>query len=149
MILTFPTRLLLALAMGVLTFATAFALTPAQANVRNSIQPAHIYFGTVQSGQHPNSLAVLHNGTGRARRIDVIGVSGAGGYVFTLVRNSALLASSGLPRCRAGLVMAAGARCAMDVRVHTVRPGWFRSVLRVTYRSGLFNSAELRAHVIA
>lgn len=149
MILTFPTRYLLGCALGVFVFALAVAATPSHANVRNSFQPAHVYFGDVQAGQHPNRLAILHNGTGRVQRIATIGVSGSGGYVFTLSRNTALLAASGLPTCRVGESLPVGARCAVDVRVHTVRPGWWRSVLRVTYAGGVFNSAELRAHVIA
>jgi hypothetical protein len=121
----------------------------AQANVRNSIQPAHVYFGTVQTGDHPNRLVTLHNGTGANETIETVAISGSGGYVFTLAANTALLKGAGVPRCRTGLVLAPGMRCALDVRVHTVRVGWWRSVLRVTSSQGNFNSSELRAHVVA
>lgn len=135
---------------GVLAAVVACGVfaAPAAANPANSIQPAHIYFGDVSSGNHPNRLAVLHNGTGQRQRIDRIAVSGAGGYVFTLPTNTALLNSSGLRTCILGTVLAPGGSCAIDVRVHTLRPGWWRSVLRVVYVSGVFNSAELRAHVV-
>lgn len=121
----------------------------AQANARNSIQPAHVYFGTVQSGQHPNRIATLHNGTGAPETINGIAINGSGGYVFTLAANTAALAGQPYPRCKVGMTLAAGARCAIDVRVHTVRAGWWRSVLRVTSTGGNFNSAELRAHVVS
>jgi hypothetical protein len=121
----------------------------AQASVKNSIQPGRTFFGTVQSGQHPNRLVTLHNGTGQTRRIKTIAIAGAGGYVFTSPANTALLQASPLPRCTVGMVLPAGAKCALDVRVHTVRVGWFRSVLRVVYRNGWMNSGQLEAHVVA
>lgn len=120
----------------------------AQANPANSTQPAHVYFGTVQSGSHPNRLVTLHNGTGAPETIKMIGISGSGGYVFTLAANTTLLAGQPYPRCKPGLVLAPGARCAIDVRVHTIRAGWWRSVLRVVSTTGWFNSSELRAHVV-
>lgn len=135
------------LSVGVAIAALA-APTVAQANPQNSFQPAHVYFGAVQSGTHPNKVAVLHNGTGAPRRIKTIAVSGSGGYVFTTPQNTAMLAATGLPACKVGMKLAAGARCAIDVRVHTVRVGWWRSVLSVVYGNGWFNSAELRAHVV-
>ena len=121
----------------------------AYANANNLMQPAHVYYGTVVSGQHPDRLITLHNGTGTAQTIDTVDISGSGGYVFTLVANTPLLADSGLPRCKPGLVLRDGARCAIDVRVHTLRPSWFRSVVSVVYTNGWFNSSELRAHVVA
>jgi len=124
------------------------AVGVAHANARNSLQPAHVYFGTVQSGQHPNRLLTLHNGTGAPQTIKRIGIAGSGGYVFTLAANTALLAAQPYPRCTVGMELAPGARCAIDVRVHTVRAGWFRSVLSVVYTTGWFNSSELRAHVV-
>jgi hypothetical protein len=42
-----------------------------------------------------------------------------------------------------------GARCVLDVRVHTTRAGWWRSVLSVVYGNGWFNSSQLEAHVVA
>jgi hypothetical protein len=136
------------LTIGVAIAALTIAAT-AQASVKNSIQPGKLVFGNVVSGQHPNRVVTLHNGTGQPRRIKTIGVAGAGGYVFTLPLNTAMLASSGLPRCVVGMVLPAGARCALDVRVHTTRVGWFRSVLRVVYRNGWMNSGQLEAHVVA
>jgi hypothetical protein len=122
---------------------------PAYGNATNSMQPAHVYYGTVVSGNHPDKLITLHNGTGATQTIDTVGISGAGGYVFTLAANTSILANSGLPRCKPGLVLPAGARCAIDVRLHTLRPNWFRSVLSVVYMNGWFNSSELRAHVVS
>jgi hypothetical protein len=134
---------------GIVAVIAALCLAAvAQANTKNSMQPAHVYFGTVHSGHHPNMLVTLHNGTGAAETIKTVAISGSGGYVFTLAANTTLLAGQPYPRCKPGLVLAAGARCAIDVRLHTVRPGWFRSVLRVVYTDGWFNSSELRAHVI-
>jgi hypothetical protein len=112
------------------------------------MQPAHVYYGTVVSGQHPDRLITLHNGTGAPQTIDTVSISGSGGYVFTLAANTPLLADSGLPRCKPGLELPARASCAIDVRVHTLRPNWFRSVLSVVYTNGWFNSSELRAHVV-
>jgi hypothetical protein len=120
----------------------------AYANAKNSMQPAHVYYGTVVSGQHPDRLITLHNGTGAPQTIDTVSISGSGGYVFTLAANTPLLADSGLPRCKPGLELPARASCAIDVRVHTLRPNWFRSVLSVVYTNGWFNSSELRAHVV-
>ena len=121
----------------------------AYGDVKNSMQPGHVYYGTVMSGDHPDRLITLHNGTGATQTIDTVDISGSGGYVFTLAANTPILADSGLPRCKPGLVLPDGARCAIDVRVHTVRPNWFRSVLSVIYTNGWFNSSELRAHVVS
>jgi len=127
----------------------AVAAPTAQANAKNSIQPGRTFFHTVTAGQHPNKLVILHNGTGIIQQINHIGIAGSGGYVFTLAANTVLLSSQKLPRCTVGMVLPAGTSCAMDVRVHTTRPGWWRSVLSVTYTSGNFNSGELEAHVVA
>jgi hypothetical protein len=130
--------------------ALAIAAPVAQAAPSdNSIAPGRTFFGQVTSGQHPNRLVTLHNGTGKAHRIATIGISGSGGYVYTLPMNTALIQASGLPMCRVGLRLAAGAKCALDVRVHTVRAGWWRSVLRVAYANGWNNSGQLEAHVVA
>jgi hypothetical protein len=129
--------------------AVLVAAAAAYASAKNSMQPAHVYYGTVVSGDHPDRLITLHNGTGASQTIDTVDISGSGGYVFTLAANTPILAGSGLPRCKPGLVLPDGARCAIDVRVHTLRPSWFRSVLRVVYTNGWFNSSELRAHVVA
>jgi hypothetical protein len=131
----------------VMVAALVFAAT-AYGDAKNSMQPAHVYFGTVVSGDHPDRLVTLHNGTGETQTIGTVGISGSGGYVFTLAANTPILARSDLPRCKPGLELPAGARCAIDVRLHTVRPGWFRSVLSVVYANGWFNSSELRAHVM-
>jgi hypothetical protein len=128
--------------------ATLVMAASAYGDVKNSMQPAHVYFGTVASGDHPDRLVTLHNGTGATQTIDTVDISGSGGYVFTLAANTPILANSGLPRCKPGLELPAGARCAIDVRVHTLRPSWFRSVLSVVYANGWFNSSELRAHVV-
>ena len=132
-----------------LTIAMLALAASAFASTKNSIQPGRTFFHTVTAGQHPNRLVTLHNGTGAPRRIKTIAISGSGGYVFTIAANTALLADSGLPRCKVGLSLAPGARCAIDVRVHTVRVGWFRSVLRVVYTDGWFNSGSLEAHVVS
>lgn len=129
--------------------AALAAPAAAQANPANSIQPAHVYFGTVQSGSHPNRIVTLRNGTGAYQQIAGIRVAGSGGYVFTLPANTALIQATGLPMCRVGMGLQPGARCVLDVRVHTIRAGWWRSVLSVVYGSGQFNSSELRAHVVA
>lgn len=132
---------------AIMLLALALAAT-AHANTRNSMQPAHLYFGEVVTGNHPNRLLTLHNGTGAAYTIDTVKISGAGGYVFTLAANTPLLQQSGLTRCAPGVTLAPGARCAFDVRVHTTRAGWWRSVLSVVPSNGAFNSAELSAHVV-
>jgi hypothetical protein len=137
----------LSIGIAVLAATAALAAT-AQASARNSIAPGRLFFGTVQSGQHPNRLVTLKNGTGAAHRIGTIAISGSGGYVYTLPAN-ALTTTSPYPRCVVGLRLAAGARCVLDVRVHTVRVGWWRSVLRVAYQNGWNNSAQLEAHVVA
>lgn len=121
----------------------------ASANPANSLQPGHVYFGAVPTGTHPNRLVTLHNGTGAAYTLETIAISGSGGGKFTLVAGTKLLAASGLARCRAGLTLLPGSRCAFDVRVHTTRVGWWRSVLSVVPSNGRFNSAELRAHVVS
>jgi len=120
----------------------------AHANPENSMQPAHVYFGTVQSGQHPNKFVTLHNGTGVAETLKTIAVSGSGGYVFTLPAPP-VFSEMTLFRCQEGMTLKPGARCLIDVRVHTTRAGWWRSVLRVVSTTGWFNSSELRAHVVA
>jgi hypothetical protein len=114
--------------------ASAFA-TSAQ----NSISPSHVRFGTVFSGTHPKKMATLHNGSGVTQKIGVVAIAGSGGNKFTL--------GSGTT-CVAGLKLAPGATCGLNVRVHTTKNGWWRSVLRVTYTSGWNNSAQLEAHVI-
>ena len=121
----------------------------AQASVKNSIQPGKLVFGQVTSGQHPNRLVTLKNGTGVYQQIAGIRVAGSGGYVFTLPANTALIEASGLPTCRVGMGLQPGARCVLDVRVHTSRVGWWRSVLSVVYGSGWFNSGQLEAHVVS
>lgn len=129
--------------------ATLAVATAAQANPRNSVQPGRTFFGQVTSGDHPNRLVTLHNGTGAPRVIGTIAIAGGGGFKFTLAANTPILAKSGLPRCTEGTRLAAGARCALDVRVHTVKVGWFRAVLRIVYRNGWMNSGSLEAHVVA
>jgi hypothetical protein len=137
----------LSIGIAALVATVALAAT-AQASVKNSIQPGKLVFGQVTSGQHPNRLVTLRNGTGQAQRIATIAIAGAGGYVFTSPANTALLEASPYPRCQVGLRLAPGARCVLDIRVHTVRVGWFRSVLRVVYQNGWMNSGQLEAHVV-
>jgi hypothetical protein len=134
---------------GGVAIAALIIPTMAQASVRNSIQPGRTFFGQVTSGQHPNRLVTLHNGTGTYQQIAGIRVAGSGGYIFTLPNNATMIQASGLPMCRVGMGLVPGARCVLDVRVHTVRPGWWRSVLSVVYGSGVFNSGQLEAHVVA
>lgn len=125
----------------------AASSTAAHASATNSIQPGRTFFHNVASGSHPNRLVALHNGTGAARRIATIAISGAGGYVFTTPVNTPELDAQSLPTCRVGMILPAGASCAIDVRVHTTRRGWWRAVLRVVYRNGWFNSGQLEVHV--
>lgn len=136
-----------ALIIGIATLAIAAPIAQA-APSDNSVQPGRTFFGQVVSGDHPNKLVTLRNGTGAAHRIGTIAIAGAGGYVFTSPANTALLQASPYPRCVVGMRLAAGARCALDIRVHTVRVGWFRSVLRIVYRNGWMNSGQLEAHVV-
>jgi hypothetical protein len=105
----------------------------------NSIQPSHLRFGDVTSGQHPVKVATLHNGTGAPQRIGTITIAGSGGYKFTL---------TGASTCSVGERLANGETCSFAVRVHTSALGWWRSVLRVTYSSGWNNSSSLQAHVV-
>jgi hypothetical protein len=129
--------------------ALAIAAPATQASVKNSIHPGKTVFGQVTSGTHPNRLVTLHNGTGHARRIATISIAGGGGFKFTLAANTMLIENQQYPMCKVGMQLAAGARCVMDVRVHTVRVGWWRAVLSVTYGNGWFNSGQLEAHVVA
>jgi hypothetical protein len=135
------------LTIGVAVLALASAGTAA-ANEKNSIQPAHVYFGTVQSGQHPVKIVKLLNRSGHTWDLTGFAIAGSGGYVFTLV-------SMDGTTCRSGETLKTGESCQIAIRVHTVRQGWFRSVLRATYSEGnqtssaFFGSAELRAHVVA
>ena len=135
--------------LAVLSIGAVVYAGSAAASADNSIQPGRTFFHTVHSGTHPNKLVRLHNGTGANRRIGSIRIAGSGGYVFTLASNSPLLDSQSLPECRVGMILPAGASCALDVRVHTVRVGWWRSVLSVVYRNGWFNSGSLEAHVVS
>lgn len=125
----------LAVVLAALVFATA-----ATASLKNSIQPGRTFFGAVKSGNHPVKTLTLHNGTGATQTIKVIGISGSGGYVFTLT-------SAGT--CHVGTTLAPGQTCTFSVRVHTRRVGWFRSVLRAVYANGWNNSAQLEAHVVS
>lgn len=135
--------------LAVLSIGAVVYAGSAMASADNSVQPGRTFFHSVQSGTHPNRLVTLHNGTGANRRIGSIEISGSGGYVFTLASNSPLLSSQSLPECRVGMILPAGSKCALDVRVHTVRVGWWRSVLGITYRNGWFNSGSLEAHVVS
>lgn len=116
------------------------------ANGNNSLQPAHVYFGAVQSGQHPVKTLTLRNRSGHTWKIDRFAIAGAGGGVFTIV---------GQDGCAVGLTLKTGESCRFGVRVKATRLGWFRSVVRVCYlqdgvrASQFFSSAELRAHLVA
>ena len=136
-------------ALAVLSLGAVVYAGSAVASADNSIQPGRTFFHTVHSGDHPNRIVTLHNGTGKLRRIGSIQIAGSGGYVFTIASGTALLDATGLPECRVGLAIPAGGKCALDVRVHTVRVGWWRSVLSVVYRNGWFNSGSLEAHVVS
>ncbi|HEY2868884.1 MAG TPA: hypothetical protein VGJ11_05215, partial [Gaiellales bacterium] len=72
--------------------AVLVAAAAAYASAKNSMQPAHVYYGTVVSGDHPDRLITLHNGTGASQTIDTVDISGSGGYVFTLAANTPILA---------------------------------------------------------
>jgi len=135
------------LAICAIALAIIVAPAAAHASPANSIQPGRTFFHNVPSGDHPNRLVTLHNGTGQPHRIATIAISGAGGYVFTTPVNTPELAAQPLPTCRVGMRLAAGGSCAIDVRVHTTRRGWWRSVLRVVYRNRWFNSGQLEVHV--
>ena len=116
----------------------------ALASTKNAIQPAHVYFGTVVSGDHPNTLVTLHNGTGRAHKLRVIGFAGANRYKFTNPTRPST--------CKEGMILAAGATCTIDIRVHTEKVGWWRTALSVRYRplkDARYWTAEVSAHVVA
>jgi hypothetical protein len=131
---------------AVVIAALALAGT-ASANVANSIQPAHVYFGTVQSGDHPVKTVTLKNRSGHTWKLTKFSIAGSGGYVFTLVKMDGTT-------CLLGETIKTGVSCRLAIRLHTVRNGWWRSVLRVVYtqdgqsNSAFFGSAELRAHVV-
>jgi hypothetical protein len=116
------------------------------ANQANSLQPAHVFYGQVTSGQHPVRMLTLKNRSGHTWKLSAFKVAGAGGSVFTAVSRDG---------CVVGLSLKSGESCQFGVRVKATRLGWFRSVLRVCYTengeksSGFFGSAELRAHVVA
>lgn len=135
--------------LAVLSVGAVVYAGTALGSVKNSVQPGRTFFHTVHSGDHPNRIVTLHNGTGANRRIARIAVSGSGGYVFTLPSGTSELLATGLPECRVGMILPAGSRCALDVRVHTVRVGWWRSVLQIVYRNGWNNSGSLEAHVVS
>lgn len=145
----FNPRYVLPVILAVAGLGVSVYCSAALASAANSIQPGRTFFHTVHSGNHPNKLVVLHNGTGAPRRIATISIAGSGGYVFTLPVNTPALASSGLPTCKVGMVLPAGGKCARDIRVHTVRVGWWRSVLRIAYRNGWNNSGQVEAHVVS
>lgn len=134
---------------AVLAVAACVYAAEAVASAKNSIQPGRTFFGKVQSGTHPNRIVTLHNGTGANRRIRSISIAGSGGYVFTLASGPSQLEATGLPECRVGMILPAGSKCALDVRVHTVRVGWWRSVLQIMYRNGWNNSGSLEVHVVS
>jgi hypothetical protein len=132
---------------GVAVLALALAGTAA-ADVKNSIQPGHVYFGTVVSGQHPVKIVRLLNRSGHTWVLKQFTISGAGGYKFTVVKMDGTT-------CAVGETLKTGESCQIGVRVHTVQLGWFRAVLRAIYNqdrhksSAYFGSASLEAHVVA
>jgi hypothetical protein len=129
------------LGLSIALVALSSVVGVAAANQRNSIQPAHVYYGTLTLGEHANKLVTVHNGTGQQQVIETITFAGAGGRIFT----NPVAKST----CHLGTVLTPGARCQLDVRANAKRVGWHRSVLRVIYASGVFGSAELRVHVVA
>lgn len=115
------------------------------ANAQNSIQPAHAYFGEVKLGDHPVKLLTWHNGTGKARKIHRIDLSGSGGNIFAT--------SGDETTCRHARIIPKGGSCVIQVHVKTdhIPLGWARSSLslRFGFHAHLYASAEIRAHVVA
>jgi len=54
---------------ALVTIAALASPVAAQADPANSMQPGHLYYGNVQSGQHPNRIVTL-----KARSMPVIPV---------------------------------------------------------------------------
>lgn len=126
------------------------ALIPsaAQANPNTALQPANVYFGKVQSGQHPTAIITLRNPTSRNQYIRRFSLAGAGGNKFRL--------TWGGVTCHTMLNLLPGDSCTLRVRVATERPEFWQTTLMVVYgprimarpARGQFNGS-VYAHVIA
>ena len=121
----------------------------AQASPANALQPANVYFGTVQSGDHPTTFVTVKNVTGHNQTLRRFDLAGAGGRKFTLTWNGAT--------CRAGMRLAPKQTCLLKVRVATTKPEFWQTTLSVYYGRplsfhkggrGQFNGS-VYAHVVA
>lgn len=128
--------------------AIAAGAPAANASPANALQPANVYFGKVQSGNHPTAAVTLKNVTGRNQYIRRFDLAGAGGGKFTLTWGAAT--------CYAGLNLKPGDTCTVVVRVKTTRPEYWQTTLSVYYgpriharpARGQFNGS-VYAHVVA
>ena len=129
--------------------AVALAL-PASAQASpadNAIQPSPVYFGAVQSGQHPTKTLTVKNVLDHKVWIHSFGLAGAGGGKFTNTWAHAT--------CTTGLGLRPGQTCTIVVRVKTTKPEFYTTVQEVSYggphirhkRQGQFN-VTIYAHVV-
>lgn len=130
--------------------ATLVAPTAAQANPRNTLQPANVYFGQVKAGTHPERVIRVANHTGSAQAIHRFLIAGSGGAKFTLVAHDGARTAT----CHVGTILVDGASCTIIVRVKTATPEYWQSVIMVTYGAtatsawaGQWNGA-VYAHVV-
>lgn len=131
----------------VLALLVAFGGT-AQASAANALQPANVYFGTVQAGDHPTATITVTNHTGRNQFIRGFMLAGSGGNKFSNTWASAT--------CYTGLNLRNGESCTLVVRVVTDHPEFWQSVQEVIYGPRLAGRAPrgqwnggVYAHVVA
>lgn len=130
--------------------ATLAVAAPASAsNKDNAIQPSPVYFGKVDSGQHPKKMLSVKNVTGHNQTLRRFDLAGAGGNKFVLTWTHA--------SCRLGTLLKPGESCSLVVRVKTERPEYWQTTLSVYYgrplafrhgTRGQFNTAVF-AHVVS
>lgn len=131
--------------------ALLLLLIPASASASpaNALQPANVYFGEVQSGQHPTHAITVKNVTGHNQTLRRFDLAGAGGRKFTLTWTHAT--------CRVGTLLHPGESCSIVVRVATSKPEYWQSTVSVYYgrplafkrgTRGQFNGS-VYAHVVA
>lgn len=137
------TTVLLAALVAALAIAPGASAAPKD----NAIQPSPVYFGAVQSGQHPTKTLTVKNVTAKKVWIHSFGLAGAGGGKFTNTWRTAT--------CTTGLGLRPGQTCTIVVRVKTTRPEFYTTVQEVSYggphirhkRTGQFN-VTIYAHVV-
>jgi len=130
--------------------AVALLAAPAaaQASPANALQPANVYFGTVQSGDHPTAFVTVKNVTGHNQHLRRFDLAGAGGRKFTLTWNGAT--------CSVNMLLAPKETCLLKVRVATEKPEYWQTTLSVYYgRSTAFHkggrgqfNGSVYAHVV-